>query len=134
MDSKSHSESCKLNVYSSDLNVFSSPSISDSYSQMKKKVNLPEDLTVLDNFGRTEMNLKRSGKHATRSQFVSETTIPENILTVQDWKVSGNPSSPTFNIESKLAIDNPNSFNTSNSNINRLLLKQPRELCFFLSP
>ena len=59
---------------------------------------------MLDNFGRTETNLKRSGKHAPRSKFVSGTTFPDTILTVQDRELSGNPSSPTFNIASKLAI------------------------------
>ena len=67
--------------------------------------------------GRTETNLKQSGKHAPRSKSVSGTTVPEIILANQDGKISGNPSSPTFNIESKLAIDNTNSFNNSNSNI-----------------
>ena len=61
--------------------------------------------------------MKRSGKHAPSSKFVSGTTFPEIILTNQDRKVSGNPSSPSFNIESKLAIDNTNSFNNSNPNI-----------------
>ena len=36
--------------------------------------------------------------------------IPEIILAKQDWKFSGNLSSPIFNIESKLTIDNSNSF------------------------
>ena len=84
---------------------------------MKKKANVSEDLTILDNFGRTETNLKRLGKHAPRSEFVSGTTIPENVLIAQDKKFSGNPSSPNFDTESKLAIDNPNSFNNSISNM-----------------
>ena len=54
--------------------------------------------------------MKRSGKHAPSSKFVSGTTFPEIILTNQDQKVSWNLSSPSFNIESKLAIDNTNSF------------------------
>ena len=54
--------------------------------------------------------MKRSGKHAPSSKFVSGTTFPEIILTNQDQKVSGNPSS-------KLAIDNTYSFNNSNCNI-----------------
>ena len=85
---------------------------------MKKKANVSEDFIVLDNFGRTETSLKRSGKYAPRSKSVSGNSIPETVLTTQDREVSGNPSSPSFNIESKLAIDNSNSFNNSNSNIN----------------
>ena len=99
------------------LQIRTFPVIHDSRSQ-KKKANVSEDVTVLDDFGRTEFNLKRLGKHARRSKLVSGNTIPEIILTNQDRKVSGNPSSPSFNIESKLAIDNSNSFNNSYSNIN----------------
>ena len=68
---------------------------------------------VSDKFGKTETNLKRSGKHAPRFKSVSGSTIPEIILANQDRKISGKPSSPTFNTESKLAIYNPNSFNNS---------------------
>ena len=78
---------------------------------------MSEDVAVLDNYGRTLTNLKQSGKHAPRSKSVSGTTVPEIILANRDRKNSGNPSSPTFNIESKLAIDNTNRFNNNNSNI-----------------
>ena len=60
------------------------------------------------------------GKHAPRFKSVSENIISETILTNQDRKVSGNPSSSSFNIESKLAINNSNSFNSSNSDINTI--------------
>ena len=86
-------------------------------SQMKRKANVSEDVTISDKFGRMETHLKRSGKHAPRSKSVSGIAVPEIILANQDRHISGNPSSPTFNIESKLAIDNTNSFNNSNSNI-----------------
>ena len=84
---------------------------------LNKKATLSEDIMISDKFGKTETNLKRSGKHAPRFKSVSGTTIPEIILANQDRKISGKPSSPTFNTESKLAIDNPNSFNNSISNI-----------------
>ena len=83
---------------------------------MKKKANVLKDVTVLDKLGRTETNLKWQGKHAPRYKSVSETAVPEIILAKQDRKFSGNPS-PTLNIESKLTIDNSNSFNNSNTNI-----------------
>ena len=51
------------------------------------------------------------GKNAPRSKSVSGTTIPEVNLANFDRKISGNPSSPNFDTESKLTIDNPNSFN-----------------------
>ena len=91
--------------------------ILDSQSQMKRKANFSEDVTVSDKSGRTETHLKRSGKHAPRYKSVSETTIPEIILAKQDWNISGNPSSPILNIESKLTVDISNSFNNSNTNI-----------------
>ena len=89
----------------------------DNQSQMKKKANVLKDVTVSDKLGRTESNLKRSGKHAPRYKSVLDTTVPEIILAKQDQNFSGNPSSSTLNVESKLAIDNSNSFNNSNTNI-----------------
>ena len=102
--------------------VFSSVSINslvnqDNQSQMKKKANVFEDVTVSDKSCRTKTYLKRLGKHAPRYKSVSETTIPEIILAKQDRKFSGNPSSPILSIESKLTYDNSNSFNNSNPNI-----------------
>ena len=84
---------------------------------MKRKAICSEDVTVLDKSGRTETHLKWSGKHAPRYKSVLGTTIQEIILAKQDQKISGNPSSPILNIESKLTIDNSNSFNNSNTNI-----------------
>ena len=103
-------------------NFFNSPAIIDNSAQMKKKDKLSEDFTILDDSGRTEMHLKRLGKFASRSKFVSGNTVPEIGLTIQDQKISGHPSSPTFNIDSELVIDNYNSYiNTSNSNTNMLI-------------
>ena len=47
--------------------------------QMKKKFNVSEDFTDLDNLGRTKTNLKQSGKCATRSKSVWGNTIPETV-------------------------------------------------------
>ena len=58
-----------------------------------------------------------SGKQALRSKSVPGTTTPEISLANQDRKNSGDPSSPTVKMESKLAIDNTNSFNNSSNNI-----------------
>ena len=84
---------------------------------MKKKATVFENVTILDKDGRTETNLERSGKQALRSKSVPETTTPEISLTNQDRKNSGDPSSPPVKMESKLAIDNTNSFNNSSNNI-----------------
>ena len=119
-NTKSCLESGNLNVNSadSDSDLFSSPAITDNSAQMKKKDKLSEDFTNVDDSRRTKMNLKRSGKYTTRSKFVLGNTIPENDLHIQDQKISGNPSSRTFNTDSKLASDNCKSSNSTNCNTN----------------
>ena len=84
---------------------------------MKKKATVSEDMPILDNEGRTETNLEWSGKQALRSKSVPGSTTPEINLANQDRKISGDPSSPTVKMESKLAIDNSNSFINSSNNI-----------------
>ena len=61
--------------------------------------------------------MKRSGKYAPRSKSVSVNTVPEVNLAKLDRKISGNTNSPTFDTESKLAVDNHNRFNNSITNI-----------------
>ena len=64
--------------------------------------------------------MRRSGKYAPRSKFVSGISISENDLTSQDRKFSAKPScafSPGFNITSNLAIDDSNRNSNSNTNI-----------------
>ena len=46
----------------SDFDVFGSPTIFDSNSQMKKKFKLSEVTKISDKFSRTETDLKRSDK------------------------------------------------------------------------
>ena len=109
------SESCESVASTSDSS--DSREYLDNQFLGKNKDSLSEGVTISDKIGRTETNLKRSGKHAPRSKSVSGTTIPEVNLANLDRKISGNPSSPNFDTESKLAIDNPNSFNNSISNM-----------------
>ena len=78
MNSSCCLESCKSNVFSSNSIVSSSPAISDSISQVKKKCKSSEITTVLGNFSRTETNLRRSGKYAPYFKFASGTTTAEN--------------------------------------------------------
>ena len=71
------------------------------------KVILLEDSSVSYTFSITEMNLKRSRKHAPHSKFF--------------FGKFGGTSALTFNLDSKLAIDNDNSVNSRNSNTNTLI-------------
>ena len=103
------------NACYSDSKALKNLATLDSLSHMKKKASLSEEGTILDNEGRTETNLEWPGKQAPRSKSVPGNTIPEIISANQDQKISGNLSSPI--LESKLAIDNTNSLNNSNSNI-----------------
>ena len=93
---------------------------------MKKKATVSEDVTILDNEGRTETNLEWSGKQALRSKSVPGNTTPEISLANQDRKISGNPSSSIM--ESKLAIDNTNSLNKSSNNIMSNILTSINDL------
>ena len=84
VETKNHLEVCESFEDVSDSDVFSSPAIFDSFSQMKKKRKLSEDTFTYDKFSRTETDLKRSDKHDVRFKSISETTILENVLTLYD--------------------------------------------------
>ena len=101
--------------YSSESSesVASTSDYSDSQSHGRNKDRESEEYKI----GRAETNLKRSGKYAPRSKSVSVNTVPEANLANLDRKVSGNTNSPIFDTESKLAVDNPNRFNNSITNI-----------------
>ena len=105
--------------YSSESSesVASTSDYSDSQSHGGNKDSASEDYLDSDKIGRAETNLKRSGKYAPRSKSVSVNTVPEANLANLDRKVSGNTNSPIFDTESKLAVDNPNRFNNSITNI-----------------
>ena len=72
--------------------------------------------------------MKRSCKYTPRSKFVLENSIPANDLTSQDQKISGYPSNRNFNTDSKLAIDNINSINNSNSSTNIPILQSVKDV------
>ena len=97
----------------SSESVASTSDYSDSQSHGGNKDSASEEYKI----GRAETNLKRSGKYAPRSKSVSVNTVPEANLANLDRKVSGNTNSPIFDTESKLAVDNPNRFNNSITNI-----------------
>ena len=97
----------------SSESVASTSDYSDSQSHGRNKDSASEEYKI----GRAETNLKRSGKYAPRSKSVSVNTVPEANLANLDRKVSGNTNSPIFDTESKLAVDNPNRFNNSITNI-----------------
>ena len=105
--------------YSSESSesVASTSDYSDSQSHGGNKDSASEEYLDSDKSGRAETNLKRSGKYAPRSKSVSVNTVPEANLANLDRKVSGNTNSPIFDTESKLAVDNPNRFNNSITNI-----------------
>ena len=69
LDSFYLSESRESNVFSLDSSR--SLVIHDSHSQMKKKANVSEDVTVSDKFSRTETNLKQSS-HCDLCTYFSE--------------------------------------------------------------
>ena len=75
---KSHSESSTSNVYhsDSDSDFFSSPALCN----FKKR-----SLSAKGN----KRNLKRSGKHTTRSRFALKKSAPANDLTSRNQKISG---------------------------------------------
>ena len=89
VETKSYMVVCESFEDVSDSDVFNSPAIFDSYSQMKKKRNLS---FTSDKFSRTEPDLKRSGTCGLRFKSISETTILENVLTFQDRKFPENTS------------------------------------------
>ena len=101
----------------SSESVASTSDYSDSQFHGENKDSASEDYIDSDKIGRSETNLKRSGKYAPHSKLVSVNTILEAILTNLDRKFSGNTNSPIFDTESKLAVDNPNRFNNSITNI-----------------
>ena len=101
----------------SSESVVSNSDYSDSLFLGENKDSASEDFIDSDKIGRSETNLKRLGKYAPRSKSVSVNTVPEANLANLDRKISGNTNSPTFNTESKLAVDNPNRFNNSITNI-----------------
>ena len=100
-------------ISESSESVASTSDYSDSQSHGRNKDSASEEYKI----GRAETNLKRSGKYAPRSKSVSVNTVPEANLANLDRKVSGNTNSPIFDTESKLAVDNPNRFNNSITNI-----------------
>ena len=104
-------------ISESSESVASTSDYSDSQSHGGNKDSASEDYLDSDKIGRAETNLKRSGKYAPRSKSVSVNTVPEANLANLDRKVSGNTNSPIFDTESKLAVDNPNRFNNSITNI-----------------
>ena len=101
----------------SSESVVSTSDYSDRLFHGENKDSASEDYIDSDKIGRSETNLKRSGKYAPRSKSVSVNTVPEANLANLDRKVSGNTNSPIFDTESKLAVDNPNRFNNSITNI-----------------
>ena len=100
-------------ISESSESVASTSDYSDSQSHGRNKDSASEEYKI----GRAETNLKRSGKYAPRSKSVSVNTVPEANLANLDRKVSGNTNSAIFDTESKLAVDNPNRFNNSITNI-----------------
>ena len=101
----------------SSESVASTSDYSDSQFHGENKDSASEDCKASDKIGRSETNLKRSGKYAPRSKSVSVNTVPEVNLAKLDRKISGNTNSPTFDTESKLAVDNHNRCNNSITNI-----------------
>ena len=101
----------------SSESVVSNSDYSDSLFQGENKNSASEDFIASDKIGRSETYLKRLGKYAPRSKSVSVNTAPQVNLANLDRKISGNTNSPTFDTESKLAVDNPNRFNNSITNI-----------------
>ena len=66
-----------------------------------------------DNDGSTEKNLVRLDKHDLTSKFTSGATIPENTLTSQDRKLSGNTTVVLTELnrcDQILASDDTNSY------------------------
>ena len=114
---KSHSESSSLDVkdLDSDSDFFSSPALCNF-----KKGNLSAK--------GNKRNLKWSGKNTPCSKFSLKKSDPANDLTSQNQKISGNPSSRCFITDSKLAIDNINSINNSNSNTNIPFLQSVKDV------
>ena len=101
----------------SSESIASTSDYSDSQSHGGNKDSASEEYLDSDKSGRAETHLKRSGKYAPCSKLVSVNTVPEVNLANLDRKISGNTNSPTFDTESKLAVDNHNRFNNSISNI-----------------
>jgi hypothetical protein len=97
-----------------DSDVFGSPSIFNSNSQMKKKQNLTEVFNTSDKFHRTGLDLKWLDKCDLHFKSVLETTISGNVLTFQDRKFS---SSFSHVFPSELAIDDSHSISNINSNM-----------------
>ena len=87
---------------------------------------MSESFSDSDNDGSTEKNLEWSDKYDLHSKFISEAATPENCLTSQDQKFSGDTSAVLTELNRNnllFASDDSNSYityiNTNTNIINR---------------
>ena len=81
---------------------------------------MSESFSDSDNDGSTEKNLEWSDKYDPQSKFISVATTPENRLTSQDQKFSGDTSDALTKLNRNdllLASDDSNSYINTNTNI-----------------